>query len=335
MRFAPLRPATCTRLLGAGRGGVLTELPQVLTSGDVHREAMRAIAGAVMEGERASDWVEVSLSPAQGWAEPEWLPQPSRGGRNPVMLTVDAAATVVLDLPATLEDLQRQIKPSLRKSIARGRNRLDRDGVAWRFDAVASPGPELSVAIDTLIELHHARADVRERLRHDDSFADPRQVSFLHDAGQALAASGHLKVCRLMAGEETIASVLMLRANGTAFLSVSGMDPAYWRYAPVTLVQRSCLDDALLSGDRRVNFLRGPNYAKLRWGEELDVYHTFRLVSGRWSSHVRYGLYGPYQSLAEFRVRARQRAAGDFGGDGTAPSSRPMRARAKDLSRRQ
>jgi CelD/BcsL family acetyltransferase involved in cellulose biosynthesis len=210
-------------------------------------------------------------------------------------------------LPASDDELQQKLKSSLRRSIRRAQNRLERDGVPWRIETVSEPGPELDRGIARLVELHKARAQLEGRLRHGDSFAAEGQAAFLNSAASAMAAAGRLQLLSVNVDDETAASVLLLRTLGATFMSVSGMDPRWWDYGLVTLLQRECLRSAIECGDRTFNFLRGPNYAKLRWSEELEVHQNFHLVAGRRRSHRLYALFAAYRALAEFRIRSAQR----------------------------
>jgi CelD/BcsL family acetyltransferase involved in cellulose biosynthesis len=214
-----------------------------------------------------------------------------------------------MELPEATDGLEAQLKRNVTESIRRSTNRLRRDGVDWRFDVVEQPGPRLDAAVEELVSLHSARAGADDRFPHTDYFAEPDQSAFLRDASAAMADAGHLKVCSLAVDGEAIASLLILRANGGVFFSVSGMNPAWWDYGVMTLLQRECLRDAIASGDRLVNLSRGPNAPKLRWAENLEIHHNFNLVAGQKRSRRLFSVYAPYRTLAEFRMRATQRAA--------------------------
>jgi CelD/BcsL family acetyltransferase involved in cellulose biosynthesis len=328
--LGPAHLVTRLRLVGAGAGDMLTELPQIVTHPAWHRIAMKAIVHHVLERPQHADWVELSLVPQQGWLEPEWLPQAESPAPRRVAVQAGASATVVMALPSTDEALQAQLRPSLKRSIRRSHNRLERDDVAWRIETLSEPGPRLDRALSQLVTLHKARASLRGRLRHGDSFANPRQAEFLKECAAAMARTGQMRLLNLLVGADTAASVLVLRAQGTAFLSVTGMDPRWWDYGLVTLLHRECLRDAIESGDTQVNFLRGPNYAKLRWAEDLEVHHNFHLVAGRRKSHALYSLYAAYRSVSEFRVRTGRRVLDASIDHGPASAVRRILQRERD-----
>ena len=301
--LGPLKVFTRVRQIGRGKSDVLTELPQILCHRDWHRKALRAVVSQLTDYDRRMDWLEVTLGPEQGWLEPEWLPA-APGERKWVTVHAGVVPTVVMPLPLSVEALDRQLKRNVKESIRRSVNRLKRAGVDWRFEVVAEPGAELQGALDRLVGLHAARARAVERPQHSDYFAAPEEIAFLQDAAQAMAPRDHVKVCSIVVGERAIASLLVLRANGGVFFSASGMDPDWWEFGPMTLLQRECLRDAVSSGDRVVNLSRGPNASKLRWAEELAIHHDFNVVSNRRRSRRSFALYAPYRALAEFRMRA-------------------------------
>ena len=303
-RVGPFRAVSRLRLIGRGKTDLLTELPQVLADPAVQRKVLRAAIGELTASRPRPDWIEIALGPEQGWIEPEWL---AGGPTRPrwVSLHSGVAATVVMRLPETSDELARQLKRNVTESIRRSKNRLRRAAADWRFEVVAEPGPRLDSALARLVALHGARADAEDRPTHSDYFASGDLGPFLREAGPAMAAAGRAKVASIVVDGAAIASVLVLRANGCAFLSASGMDPRWWEQGPMTLLIRECLGDAIESGDRYVNLSRGPNASKLRWSEELEVHHHFNLVAGTPRSRRVFALYAPWRTLAEFRMRAR------------------------------
>lgn len=312
-----------TRLLGRGSREAMTELPQVLCDPQWRRKALRAVVTTLTKAGTDSDWVEVTLGPDQVWLEPEWL----HSSDTPwVTVHTGVVATVAMRLPETADELDRVLKRNVTESIRRSENRLRRADAVWEFNAVDEPGRELTEGVDQLIALHSARARVGDHLPHTDHFAEPGHLAFLREVVPAMAAAGHVQLCSLTVQGKPIASLLVLRAGGGAFFSASGMDPAWWECSPMTLLQRECLRHLILCGDRSVNLSRGPNAAKLRWAEELEVHHNFSLVAGRRRSQIAFTLYAPYRTAVEFWIRARNQRLRDPAA-AESPSRPPLRAR--------
>jgi CelD/BcsL family acetyltransferase involved in cellulose biosynthesis len=120
-----------------------------------------------------------------------------------------------------------------------------------------------------------------------------------------MAAAGHLSVWSFLAGERKAAALLVFHANESMLLSVSGMDPEWWDYRPVTLLRHACIRAGIASGVKRVNFLAGPNAGKLDWSETIEVHHTFAVVAGRRRSRALYGGYRSYRLLRDYTIQIR------------------------------
>lgn len=80
---------------------------------------------------------------------------------------------------------------------------------------------------------------------------------------------------------QAVAARLVLRSNGAVFFSISGFDPAWWDYGPLTLLDAESLRAAIGRGDTHANLSIGPDTSKLRWSERLELHQDFVLVGSR------------------------------------------------------
>lgn len=300
----PLLPGlevTQLRLLGTGHHHVLTELPQIVTCPDPKRRILRQILRLVSEEADGWDWAEVSLTPDQGWIEPDWLWQ----DREQQAHTVVRKATrtgVVLPLPSSWDELRHSLKRNIKESIRRGRNRLARAGYVWEV-VVPDGASAVSRALDELMELHHRRAQLRGREHHPDYLADPLDRAFLQEVGQRMFAAGLGMPYLLTVGGVPVAARLLLRANQTTFFSVSGLDPAWWKYSVGTMLMAEGLKAAMGHGDTLAHLSLGPDLAKHRWSEQLEFHNDFILLGRRRRSRLAFRLY--------WKLRTAARQAGD------------------------
>jgi hypothetical protein len=97
------------------------------------------------------------------------------------------------------------------------------------------------------------------------------------------------------------AAQLVITANGTTFCSFSGFDPKWWSHNVSTTLMAHCLQDAIERGDSVVNFSPGPNVAKLRWSERLDLFQEFVVVSNRRRSRLVFSLFWQLRAAAVLR----------------------------------
>jgi CelD/BcsL family acetyltransferase involved in cellulose biosynthesis len=212
-----------------------------------------------------------------------------------------------MELPTEVSELDAHMKPNLRHNIRKSKNRLGRAGINWRVEVADAPGPELQAAMASLTDLHSTRARQDRGMRHQDYLSDPQQAEFLRAVAPRMAAAGYLSVWSLIADSRPVASLLVLRADEELFFSVSGMDPTFWNFRPMTLLREACIRAAIPTGARRVNFLVGPNAGKLDWAETIEVHHHFSVISGRRRARALHGGYLLYRTLREYRSAAASR----------------------------
>jgi CelD/BcsL family acetyltransferase involved in cellulose biosynthesis len=285
-RHAPLPPRL--QLLGSGRHDALTELPQVLTTQGEARSVLRAV---IREWARqAGDWawLELPLTVDQGWFEPEWLAgTPAERGLVEHKTT---RAAVVLDLPSNVSALHLGLKRNLLEATHRARNRLDRSGEPWVITAHRDAGDIVS-ALPVLARLHAARAQLAGHRNHPDQLGLAARRSFLGEALDAMAARRQAQILTLDVAGAPVAAQLVLTAPDGSFLSLSGVDPAWWHASPVTLLQLHAAQLAVEQGHAVFNLSVGPSVSKLRWSEQVRQHPEFLVCGPRWYSRLAYAGY--------------------------------------------
>jgi CelD/BcsL family acetyltransferase involved in cellulose biosynthesis len=287
-RGAHVLPTMRLELPGTGIYSNLPELPEILTSEQGRRSLLQEVVGYLL-GIPGWDWVDLSLGPHQGWFEPHWIPLQPAGSGN-FAWHKQTRPTVIVPLPPTPEQLFGGLRRNVKESLRRGRNRLARDGHEWQVEHVVESGPELAAAVDEVMRLHLARAQYKGKLRHVDYLTDPLDRSFLHAVMQGMGSVGRAEAHRLRVGSDAVAAMLTLRAADCTYFWVSGFDPAWWDYGPLTLLHGECLRRAIERGDTLANLSVGPAAAKLRWSEKIEYWHDFVLVGTRRRSRVAYAV---------------------------------------------
>ena len=266
-------PLFCqVHMLGTGGHDHLTELPQVLTAPGEARSVLRAVLQHWSQVPGRWDWLELPMLEEQGWFEPEWLTE-AVGDRSFFQHKL-TRPSVVLTLPPDVLTLHQTMKRNLRESIHRARNRLDRAGRPWAITAHTGEDG-IRKALTALAELHAARADLAGRRHHGDHLAVPKHRDFLADALGAMAGRGRAEILTLDVEGVPVAAQLVLRAPNSTYLGPSGVDPAWWAFSPVTLLQLCAAESAVERGHREFNLSTGPVVAKLRWSEQVMQHPEF------------------------------------------------------------
>jgi hypothetical protein len=98
----------------------------------------------------------------------------------------------------------------------------------------------------------------------------------------------------------------VLSDGKTDYLSLSGLDPAYWNYSLNTLLVYESMKTAILLGRSAVNLSTGPDVAKLRWSPSIVTFNDFAVVRGDRRSQWLYGAYA-HATLAQHLLQERRR----------------------------
>jgi CelD/BcsL family acetyltransferase involved in cellulose biosynthesis len=263
--------AHALRQAGTGAGTYLTEAPGVLSSPGEHRRVLRSAVAHMVGRHDRWDWIELSLSPEQGWFEPEWTCGPE--GRSGLVLQRGSRAFVVVDLSEEAGARKQNLKESIRKA----RVRLSRLPGSWEVELARSPA-DVSAAVTRVVDLHRRRAGMGGRLPHADLFGADRDREFAQLAFESMAAPGLAEIWLLNVNRRAVAGIATLRAAGTTFLSFSGVDPDVWDLNANTFLQAQIIERARERGDQTVNLSTGASVAKLRWSEQLEIHHDFVAV---------------------------------------------------------
>jgi CelD/BcsL family acetyltransferase involved in cellulose biosynthesis len=295
------------QLLGSGRHDALTELPQVLAAPSEARSVLRAVLEHWAQAPGAWDWLELPMLEEQGWFEPEWLIDAiGKGGFVQHKVT---RPSVVLALPQEVSALRGMLKRNLLESIRRARNRLDRTGRPWAITAHAEEN-DLRRTLPVLAGLHAARAGLAGRERHSNQFAEPARLAFLIEALSGMARRGQAEILTLDVEGTAVAAQLVLRAPDATYLLVSGVDPEWWNFSPVTLLQLRAAETAVERGHREFNLSTGPAMSKLRWSEQVQQHPEFIVCGSRRSSRMAFTAYRVATAAAAIRREATRHRRG-------------------------
>jgi CelD/BcsL family acetyltransferase involved in cellulose biosynthesis len=271
MRLAGSRGPWTLQLVGAGRHGLLSDSPGILSATGVHRKVVKAVADEV---DRLPGWLWFtgSLSPVQGWSDQLVIP-----GRCCVVPRV-GRTYVISALPQAGELVESGLKRNVRESIRRATNRLKRAGPPWSVQRADPSSPSFAQALQELIGLHSRRAQLAGHKSHTDVFRDPRYVRLLMAAASGPGGRELMTVYTLRLGGRPLAAQLVVHAPTTTMLVTSGIDPDGWTYSPMALITREIIGDAVAAGRTRLNHSAGPDTGKLRWSETMEASPEFSVL---------------------------------------------------------
>lgn len=186
------------------------------------------------------------------------------------MVSSDEIVFEYLALPPTWESLEGGLSRSMRGNLRYYPSLVAREGHDSSFESVTSP-QRLAAALPVLFDLHTARAAVRTAIRHRDYLKPPRRRAFLLEVAPRLAALGEAGIGLLRIHGEVVAAQLWLERDRALFLYYSGFNPSWARYSVGMLNTAQILRHAMARGVERVEFLRGANSYKSRWGTQARI----------------------------------------------------------------
>jgi CelD/BcsL family acetyltransferase involved in cellulose biosynthesis len=205
-----------------------------------------------------------------------------------------------MPLPSTWEEFLAQRKRNVRESIRRSYNRTTKGVSSWSVD-VASEAEETREFFDQTVRLNRIRSGVPDKPRHPSIFESESARIFTREAFCTMAAAGLGEASVLRFNEQIVAGLVVLRANGTIYLFVSGADPAVWEFGAGTLLIAEAARRGIKRGDVVINLSTGPNRAKLRWSEDLLTFQDFSLVGPTRRSRLKFATY--WQASAALQLR--------------------------------
>lgn len=176
--------------------------------------------------------------------------------------------------------LPRNIKESLRKCY----NSLKRENLTFEFRVVTAPD-DVPAAVERFLDLHKARADQADTIRHADVFDGGQARAFLHDYCLDLARRGALRIFQLVIGDKVVATRIGFVLGDEIYLYFSGYDYDYSRFSVMTTTVAEAIKHSIESGIRIVNLSTGTDVSKTRWRPQQTHYHggyeVFRAVKSR------------------------------------------------------
>jgi CelD/BcsL family acetyltransferase involved in cellulose biosynthesis len=157
--------------------------------------------------------------------------------------------------------------------------------------------PELSEAMDILIDLHTRR---RESLGDSGCFASERFRAFCREVMPELLREGRLQMHWLELDCRPAAVECLLVDGGIWYMYQGGIEPAAAEHQPGKLIHMAILRRAIESGVRAFDFLRGDELYKSRYGAKPSPCLRVRLVPPRPLARLRHHVWLAGRSVKEW-----------------------------------
>jgi CelD/BcsL family acetyltransferase involved in cellulose biosynthesis len=190
-----------------------------------------------------------------------------------------ATATVeercpVLDLPATWDEYLASLPSKHRHELQRKTRRLRREVPDARV-SVARRRDEIETRFGDFFDLHRRSRVGKER------FMDGRMEKFFRRAVGELADAAGAALWFLDLPNGPAAAFVVLEWDGTVGLYNSGFHPDRAALAPGLVLLLHLIEDAILRGKRRFDFLRGEERYKYEFGPTPEEVFAVRIAPAR------------------------------------------------------
>lgn len=245
-------------LAGTGPSDVLDLLAR-----DEDREAVASAALAHID--RRKDWRALELHELR---EGSWLLKAARAGiAGEVVADGLLSVAPFLSIPSEAQSLSAIVPPRWAKRVRRDRRACERA----RLKTVLGSRPLDDVR--AWARLHEARW----RARGEPSALAGR-TRFVEEAIPKLIERGRAELMALIdARGEVRASALFFREKTRAAYYLGGFDPTIARQSPLVVLLGAAVERFARSGAHELDFLRGGEPYKYRWGATDRLHHRVRV----------------------------------------------------------
>jgi CelD/BcsL family acetyltransferase involved in cellulose biosynthesis len=188
------------------------------------------------------------------------------GGDGFLREVIEENASPVLHLPDD-GDLQRVTSNRHRKNLRYARRQLERAGkVEW----IAADQRNFGELLDALFRTHAARWEMKGQI----GVLAGEEIQSLHrEAAAGLLDRGVLRLYGLKLDGRIVGALESFFESNTAYFYLHGFEPHLARYSPGVQLIGHFIDDAIGRGIRTVDFLRGREDYKYRWGaKDVQAY---------------------------------------------------------------
>jgi CelD/BcsL family acetyltransferase involved in cellulose biosynthesis len=163
-------------------------------------------------------------------------------------------------LPDSLEDYERTLPWHLRRDLRSGWNRLSQAGHP-RFD---QPGTAIvHETMDALFRLHQSRWNHR---RLPGVLGDQALQDFHREVASGMLVQERLRLYSLTLDGEPVAVFYGFACRGRLYFYLSGFEPRLKRVSLGSLILKYAVEQAIGTGLRELDFLRGTEPYKFAWG---------------------------------------------------------------------
>ena len=265
-----VRHGKLLRLLGDGE--VCTDYGTILTRAGFEDAVSDSIARFLTDHDREWDTLVLDGVDADDSACASFVDKMQAYGNSTD--TVPGTQCWRLQLPATWDEIYPAMSRTLRRQI-RKLNSISSERFTFR---TADSADSLAEGLDILVNLHQRRWEAKGKA---GCFSSPVFQEFLFDAAQRLMEGGNLDLSWVEYKGQPAAIHFNVISPSAIFGYQRGLDPAHLDLEPGKALHINTLKRAIGQGQAYVDYLRGDEDYKRRWGAKPHVVCRFTVVPNR------------------------------------------------------
>lgn len=250
-----------------GAAGLTTFQPSQLPLGAwllVDGEDLQTVAHELL---RACPGFVLNLGLTQ--LDPAMIPRPAD---EPRLDTLDYIQTGWVEISGTFEAYWEARGKNLRSNMRKQRNKLDADGVAFRFDTLTR-AEDVPAALAEYGRMESAgwKAGMGTAVHPDND-----QGRFYAEMLANFCRLGRCRIWRLMFDDKIVAMDLCIEAGGTLVILKTAFDPEFRNVSPAFLMRHEAFQPLFREGRiRRVEFYGRMMEWHTRWTDQFrTLYHA-------------------------------------------------------------
>lgn len=174
-----------------------------------------------------------------------------------------------IPLPRSYEEFHEGLPHGVKRNLKRYRDRLDKLGEV----TFETRGDDIGELLDSLIALHRVRWQSKGEAGMVCGISMER---FHREAAARLARRGVVRLHGMRVDGRICSVIYVLLDRGRAYSYLSGFDPELARCSPGALLLEYAIQQAIASGARVYDLLRGDEKYKYDWGARDET--SYRLL---------------------------------------------------------
>jgi CelD/BcsL family acetyltransferase involved in cellulose biosynthesis/LmbE family N-acetylglucosaminyl deacetylase len=264
------------RLMFMGAGDITPNHLDIIARPDKRMDVLRGLSAYLCQTSAQWDIFELDKLPADACTAEQLNALLHAQGL--VTRIETTARCPYVELPASFETFLQACGPSTRKNFGKNRRRFERDFSDVRIARVETV-EELNMVMDALIRMHQVRWTQKG---YPGSFSNDHFVGFHRAMALRALQAGCLRLYFIRIGLEIAAVRYCYRIADSIQFYQTAFDNRWSEYSPGFLIGCYAIEQSILEGARKIDFLEGNEQHKEHWAKNIQDNLRLRVYAPHW-----------------------------------------------------